>query len=457
MEREAGGPAPERGRVRRACDRLARRLARTLLRIFFRRIDLEGLDRVPREGAVLFVANHVNALIDPFLLVGFLPRRARFLAKSTLWRNPVVLPFLLLGGVVPVHRRQDGGDMARNDRTFARCHDELRAGGAVALFPEGISHSEPELQAVRTGAARIVLGADGPVDVVPVGLTFDAKSSFRSSTLVRVGEPIAAEGIEALRAAAPDEHAAVRNLTERIEAGLRQVTLNHQSWESARHVALAVDLVLYEDGAAPGLADRFDARRRFADGPERLRELEPDTYERLAADMARYEAGLARLGVRDDQLAAAQPLRRVLGYSVEKLPVLIATLPLAGLGALLNYVPYKASGLVGRLVGRHPDQPATFKLMAGFAALPFCWTLESAAVAGAWGLWPAGVATALFAPLSGWIALRFQERNAGFWAEAWAGAVLSVRRGTAAELRRLRGAIRDELVAAAERLEKPAG
>ena len=78
-------------RGRRLLDRAARGLARLLLAVFFRSAEVQGLERVPASGPVLFVANHGNALIDPMVLVALLPRLPRFLAKHTLWSNPAVL------------------------------------------------------------------------------------------------------------------------------------------------------------------------------------------------------------------------------------------------------------------------------------------------------------------------------------------------------------------------------
>jgi 1-acyl-sn-glycerol-3-phosphate acyltransferase len=109
-----------------------------------------------------------------------------------LFRILPLWPFLKLAGVVPVYRASDGGSTSRNTATFRICREMLARGGLVALFPEGISHDEPELQPLKTGAARIALSAcadDGTDGVVflPVGLAYDAKARFRSRALVRVG------------------------------------------------------------------------------------------------------------------------------------------------------------------------------------------------------------------------------------------------------------------------------
>ncbi len=146
----------------------------------------------------MLVANHRNGLVDGLLLMAALPRFPRFLGKSTLFRIPVLWPFLKLAGVVPVYRAQDGAPTARNRQAFAHAGRLLATGGLLALFPEGISHDWPALQPLRTGAARIALAAAGQgaagVSTVAVALVYDDKQRFRSQALVKVGRPEPVDG-----------------------------------------------------------------------------------------------------------------------------------------------------------------------------------------------------------------------------------------------------------------------
>ena len=141
--------------------RFLRALFGLALRIFFRRIEIEGSERVPLEGPVIFVLNHPNSLVDPLVLLCFAPRPVSFLAKAPLFRMPLVSFFVRRFDSIPVHRRQDEGggtDSSRNRETFQRARELLSRGGSLALFPEGASHNEPKLLALKTGAARIALG-----------------------------------------------------------------------------------------------------------------------------------------------------------------------------------------------------------------------------------------------------------------------------------------------------------
>ena len=198
-------------------------LTRLTLRVFFREIEVVGLARVPAGVPLLVVANHVNSLIDPLLIVAFLGRRVRIVAKSTLWRHPVIAPLLVLARGVPVYRRQDGTDTMRNFETFRHCRDVLAGGGAVLLFPEGTSHSQPYRLPLKTGAARIALETEachGPLGlrIIPVGLRYEAKGEFRSRVVIQVGDPV--DPAPELERYGRHGRVAVQALTERIARAL---------------------------------------------------------------------------------------------------------------------------------------------------------------------------------------------------------------------------------------------
>ncbi|MCU1401305.1 MAG: hypothetical protein JWN62_4414 [Acidimicrobiales bacterium] len=212
-------------------DTAIRGVAKAMIHTFFRRVEVDGLELLPVSGPVITVANHANGLVDGLLLMSTLPRWPRFLGKATLFRIPGLKPLLGLAGVIPVHRAKDAkpGETdraAQNDATFAECRRLLGQGAVVSIFPEGISHDLDTLQPLRTGAARIALsaaaeGATG-ISIVPIGLAYDAKATFRSHALVTIGDPIPVDQwADAYRS---DERATVRACTDAMTEGLRAVS-----------------------------------------------------------------------------------------------------------------------------------------------------------------------------------------------------------------------------------------
>jgi 1-acyl-sn-glycerol-3-phosphate acyltransferase len=438
--------------VRPRLDALFQAFLRLVLRIFFRGIEIVGLDNLPPGRPLVLVANHVNGLIDAVLLLGALPVFPRTLAKSTLWSNPLVRPFANLAGSIPVYRHQDKVDTAQNEATFRRCHDLLAAGGALALFPEGKSHSEPALQPLKTGIARIVLGAEQAhpglgTRILPVGFTFDAKETFRSRVLVRLGEPL--DPAPELAAGGIGNPDAVRALTARVGDALENVTLNYASWEDAHLIARAAEIWGRDEVELPGrraLAEAFPIQRAVIEGAEELRRRFPDRVAAVADAVRSYDRLLHAFHLRDDQVAAAYPASPVVRFVLVALLRLLIHLPLAAAGTLLNWVPYRLVGaLATRFAAGSTDQIATYKLFGAVLLFPLTWT-AAALLAVRWtGSWWAAPAVLLAAPLAGYAALLFDEQRETFWREARAYLLLRTRKRSAAELRGKRSAVLEQV------------
>jgi 1-acyl-sn-glycerol-3-phosphate acyltransferase len=440
--------------TRRAVDRLFGWLCRLLLPIFFRRVEVVGRDHIPQRGPFIVVANHVNGLIDPMFVLGPLRLPARMLGKATLWRIPGLRQLLELVGGIPVARHRDGAvDPKVNLEAFAASHEHLRRGGVMAIFPEGISHDQPQLQPLRTGAARIAIEAElafGPLGLkmVPVGLLFEERGALRSRALVVVGEAIdPAPEIEAARRSREDEHAAVRALTARLSAALEAVTLNYASWDEARLVELGVDIYDRDTPWLPhgrALAAEFRARRALEQGMTALRATHPAAVA-AAIDAAReYERLLRAAQLDDEQVVARYPLGLALEFAARTLARLLLLAPAALLGLLLNWMPWLLVHLVASRFRDEPNQISTYQLFPGIVIYPLSWLAESWIV-GEWLGTLSAIAILALAPFAGWVTLRFRERRQLLWRETRAFVLLRGRRRFAAELRERRAAVAREV------------
>ncbi len=440
----------------RARPRMVAPLARLLLRLFFRDIEVVGAENIPKQGGLMYAANHVNALVDPALLMATMPRSPRFLGKSTLWRMAILRPFLRLAAAIPVYRKQDPGvDPARNAEMFAQCHEVLRVGGTIAIFPEGTSHNEPALVPLKTGISRIVLEAESGFEglgirIVPVGLMFEDKATFRSRALVKVGQPIdPSPELHGYRDAPRD---AVQSLTNRVREGLHDVTLNYPSWREARRIERAAELFTRPDAELPealSLEQRFTARQAFIEGYRTLRGKEPERVAAVANGVAHYDELLTHYGLRDAQVASRYPPHRVWRFVTKSVGLLAFRLPLALIGSILNGLPYWGADTVARRKRGNPDVVATYKLFAGLIFYPVMWVVW-AGLAGWYGGWRLVLLTAVLAPVAGYIALRFHERRGHFRREARAFLLLHSGRRSMAALR----ARRAEVLAAVQALAK---
>ena len=437
--------------------RLSTAALRTLLRIFFRRIEIAGEERIPASGPVIFVLNHPNGLVDPLVLLCFSPRPVSFLSKAPLFRMPAVGFFVRAFESIPVYRRQDPeSDVSRNRETFARARELLSRGGALALFPEGASHDDPKLRHLKTGAARIALGvtAEG-LRIVPAGLYYTWKTTFRSSALLFYGHALAVEPVapDALGEPPPGP---TRELTARIEAALSELTLQAESVEALDLVRRAERIFSMEsDGSGISLADELDLRRRFAAGAALLQKREPGRFEELRARILRFETERKEAGLSLQHLEPARLTGRAFARLVAENLGALLLLPFAALGAFLNYPAYRLAGLLARRFARgQEDLLATIKAGTSLILFPATWSLCAAAADILLG-GRAGLAAALLAPLSGYAALRTGEALDVLIGRA--RALLHAFSGDSAA-RRLsseRQAIREEILRAASELDVP--
>ena len=437
--------------------RLIRAFVRAMLAIFYRRVDVAGLEHVPARGPLIVAANHQNGLIDPMLLIATLPRSLRPLAKSGLFRHPIIAPFLRLARALPVHRRQDtGGDMVGNAQTFRAVSEALSGGEAILIFPEGVSQPEPTLMTLRTGAARLLLEAEGqgapPVTLLPVGLVVTEPGRFRAGrALVLVGPPLATTDCVALRAR--DPVAAVRALTDRLAAALRRQIIEAEDRETLRLMRLMEHVWREESGT---LADPVSAAwlQSTARAYRWLRLTAPVEVEDFRREVEEYAHELDRLGVTPRTLGRAYGPAIVLRYAAREIVPLLLGLPLALVGILLHVVPYQLVRLGIRLTRPEPDVEATYKLAGGVVIFPLAWALEAWLAARAGGAWLATLLVLALIP-SGFFALAWQARAHDVTREATALWHFLARRGLRERLLVRRRALAHELDRLAARVPEP--
>ena len=384
-------------------------LSRLALRVFYR-FTLSG-ERVPSQGPVLLVANHPNSLLDPAMVVAVARRPVRFLAKAPLFTDPGVGWLVKGAGAIPVYRKQDDpAEMGRNEDSFRAVWDALAEGAAVGIFPEGISHHEPRLAPLKTGAARIALGAapraGGAFPVVPVGLSFRQKGTFRSDAIAVVGRPIewadlASRGVE--------DWDAVEALTDRIDAALRELTVNLERWEDAPLVEAAEEVYAAEIPVSARPEGRVARLREAADGLARLRAEDRAEWNAVAREVAGHARVLNVLGLRPAELKAAPRTRAAAVWTLRQLAFFGLAAPVAAVGLALFYLPYRVTGILEARAKPPADVRATFKLLVGVAAL-LAWTLALVIVAGLLGGLAGAAAALVGLPLVAYVTLHVAER-----------------------------------------------
>lgn len=338
MTAEATPPAGDWSR-----HRVQRRLVDAVAWVTWREVAFDDLDATS-SGPVLLVANHFGGVSDAVVLMSVLPRRPRILADDHIWKFPVAKQGMNWIGAIPVHRGNSGN--TDNTDMFASAERALGDGELVMIFPEGITREEPSIGRVRSGAARIAIGARAAgvtgIRIVPVGIHYDDKAAFRSVVYVRKGEPIDLDA-ELATAGESLDSSCDRELAERLTTliadRLRATAPDYDDWREARALQMGAEVFLRSlepDEAVPvGLRDRLASWL--------ARRVDADHIVELADD---YRAALSQNGATDEW--AAQGNARLTRRRTMTVAVWLLMLPYALMGVAAWAVPSALTWLVSK-------------------------------------------------------------------------------------------------------------
>jgi len=169
---------------------LIRESALLILQIFYR-LKRVRVQNVPREGAVLLIANHQSFLDPPIVSSAIRHRHTDFLARGGLFK------FKPFGWVISILHaspiKQGAGDAGAMKATIAK----MKEGKMMLVFPEGSRTEDGEMHEFQRGIAVLLKRAD--CTVIPVGIegAFDAwprtrgiPRIFTKRIVVCFGDPI---------------------------------------------------------------------------------------------------------------------------------------------------------------------------------------------------------------------------------------------------------------------------
>jgi 1-acyl-sn-glycerol-3-phosphate acyltransferase len=169
---------------------VGRRWVSWILRTCGIRVDVDGIENIPRERGCLYMSNH-QSVFDIVAIVATLPVPWRFVAKRELTWIPFFGWALALGHQIIVDRKNRESSV----RSLARAAERVRAGANVIIFPEGTRSPDASLREFKSGGFHLAIQSGAPI--VPVSVSgswrIAPKRSLRIESgrvLVRYGKPI---------------------------------------------------------------------------------------------------------------------------------------------------------------------------------------------------------------------------------------------------------------------------
>jgi 1-acyl-sn-glycerol-3-phosphate acyltransferase len=426
---------------------------RFLVGAFFRRIEVSGVSQIPKAGGGILIAWHPNGLVDPALILASFPRQVVFGARHGLFEWPLVGRLMRALGTVPIYRATDvaGNDERARRQANRQSLDELAqavcGGKFAALFPEGMSHDEPAPQELKTGAARLyfraaqLCGHRDPLPVIiPVGLHYDDKTTFRSEALVEFHPPLQIPpDLNAPIPEGDDEALRVRSseLTSILEPVLKEVTHATESWE-LNHLMNRVRSLMRAESAkrtgenlsAASMLERATGMTLVWRAYYARMQTDPAQVQRLLDRIVAYDRALREVELEDDDLDKPPPIEsKWLPWllAVQAAFVFLVLPPVLLLGSLINAGPYVLSDWIAKIVSKQHKDTATIKLLAGLVLFPLAWLIAALLV----GLgqielhdsyagiprapWAAGLVTFLIGAFGGALALVYLELVRRTW------------------------------------------
>ena len=167
---------------------------RVTLRLYFKKIRIEGRENVPRNEPLLVTPNHQNAFLDPFISGSFAPFPFHFLTRQDVfvwWSKPI----LKMLNMMPIYRIRDGyAKLSQNDAVFETCKELFHQDKAVLIFPEGNHGEHHYLRPLTKGAARIALFSQQEMSkdlkILPVGINYFDHQKPQTGVVLVYGKPI---------------------------------------------------------------------------------------------------------------------------------------------------------------------------------------------------------------------------------------------------------------------------
>lgn len=347
---------------------------RRVVAVFYRRCETDGLELFPASGAVLLCANHANALADAVIIQAVLPRLVHPLARSGLFKNWLLKPVMAIMQAVPVYRRQDNdGDTSANVDSFQRCYDTFKAGEIILIFPEGLSHSDPGLRPIKTGAARMALGAmerNIPVTVLPIGLNFSNKGKFRSNVFIKIGTPV-----DLLSHPANQEETTVRAMTSDIQDAIESVTISVDEAEDLDFLKQVERFFAMRHGKyrRRDMALRFRALKKINTAYQHLLETAPEQLQKLKRKLHQFDRLCQTCRVNSYHITVRYSPGLVTRFILRSLFILLVVLPVGIWGIINSFIPFLLTRYLARKLTRGTDQYDTAKMALGLFLFLLFW------------------------------------------------------------------------------------
>ena len=345
------------------------------VRVFFRSITIRNKELIPSDGPLMILVNHPSTFMDPIVVATMLDRKVFFLAKGVLFKNTFAKWLLPKFNVIPVYRQKDDPSlMSKNKEVFIKCFEHLEHGGALLMFPEGTSITERKLRPIKTGAARIALGAEAQnnfqlgVHIITVGLNYANPHKFNRDLFINIDKPIKVADFKEDYLA--DQFQGAENLTEEIRKRLEKLIIAIEDDRTDTLVKNIETLYKYKLSKELGISKKdkdadFLMTKTIIETVNHYTQYNPDRAEIIRLRIQEYLNNINKLGLTDTDIVRNQKSNSFVRSNLKALLILVLGFPLYLYGLVNNYLPFKIPGMIASKVSKAIEFRGAISMVGG--------------------------------------------------------------------------------------------
>lgn len=393
-------------------------LFRITVRLFFSSFKVVGKENIPADKPLLIVANHPSTFMDPIVMAVAARRRVHFIAKGSAFKSRFAKWILPKFNMIPIYRQDyEPGEMHKNAETFEKVYEILEQGGAVIIFPEGISYTDRILKKLKSGAMRMALGVEAKnnfklgVHILPMGLNFSNPHKFRSKLQINIGVPISVNDYKELYE--QDKFKAAHALKDEVRLAIEKLTVCIDSPATDQLIARVE--TIYK-------RNFLDAQnRRELDIHEELRiaELVRDkVYYFIQNDPERVKEVSLML---EDHAKLLQVLHLdgevvdIIGnektrFTLDDFLYYLSGFPIFLFGTINNFLPYKLPGIINRKINARHDFTGAILMSSGTFVFLIFYIAQTILIHYLTGSWIVAMIYLVLLPITGLMAYYYHEK-----------------------------------------------
>ena len=398
---------------------ILRFLFRITNKFYFRNLQINGLENIPKNGPVFLAANHPSAFMDPMVIVTITKRPLFMLAKGVLFQNPFLKWLLPHLNIIPIYRSHETPELTnKNKEVFSKCYMHFAKGGAILAFPEGISLTERKIKKIQSGAARICLGAEAEnnfsldVKIVTIGLNFSNPHKFQSDLYINIDKPInVSDYYEQYK---QDTFKAAHALTDAIRDRLEAQVIAIQDSEMDKlvsNIEIIFKAQILEDlGHSPKImAHDFNTTRQISDSVHYFLEKDPQRVENLKNKISTYLNKLENLSL-DDKLIKGVEKTKPIFDTILSIFFLTLGSPFFIYGFVNNFLPFRIPFWCARSFSKRPEFHGSIAYSMGTFTFLLFYTLQILLINKLTHDWIYVLAYGLSLPISGLLSFYYYKK-----------------------------------------------